>query len=73
MKDADIKTLVFFEVPHRFLKTLQTIEEIAPESELVVCRELTKQFEEVKKGTAKGLLHYFKNPKGESVIVLYPH
>lgn len=65
-------TLVFFESPHRIGKTLQAMEEIFGDREAVVCRELTKKFEEVKRGTLSDLASHFNNGKvlGEIVLVV---
>lgn len=66
------KTIVLYESPHRFLKLLEQIEEVLPEAEVTVTREVTKKFEEIKKGTASQILEYFKdrNIKGEFVIII---
>ncbi|MCM8797055.1 MAG: 16S rRNA (cytidine(1402)-2'-O)-methyltransferase [Candidatus Omnitrophica bacterium] len=65
-------TVVFYESCHRILAVLEDIQAIFGEKELVVARELTKKFEEVKRGSAKQLLGAFKKdrPKGEFVIVI---
>ena len=46
------ETLVLYESPYRATKTLGFVAELAPEAPVVVCRELTKQFEEILRGTA---------------------
>jgi 16S rRNA (cytidine1402-2'-O)-methyltransferase len=63
---------VFFESPHRLAKTLDVLTRIAPERQLCVARELTKQFEEYRRGLAADLLlHYTAHPpKGEITLVL---
>jgi 16S rRNA (cytidine1402-2'-O)-methyltransferase len=65
-------TSVFFESPYRISKTLATCAEIMPERELCVARELTKKFEEFRRGTAAELLaHYQAHPaKGEITLVV---
>ena len=65
-------TSVFFESPHRLLKTLEVIAHHAPDREICVARELTKTFEEYRRGTAPELLaHYSAKPvKGEIVLVI---
>lgn len=67
----DISTL-FFESPHRLLKTLTACAGIMPERKLCVARELTKKFEEFRRGTAAELLaHYTAHPaKGEITLVV---
>lgn len=65
-------TLVFYESYHRLLATLQDIQEVFGNKEVVVARELTKKFEEVKRSYAKEALEAFKAQKvrGEFVIVI---
>jgi 16S rRNA (cytidine1402-2'-O)-methyltransferase len=65
-------TSVFFESPHRLVKTLEAFERILPDRELVVARELTKMHEEVIRGTAKRLLEHFKEQgvRGEIVLLV---
>ena len=67
------RTMVFYESPHRIVKTLSQICEYFGESrKLAVSREISKVYEENLRGTAKELLIYFENkkPKGEIVIIL---
>jgi 16S rRNA (cytidine1402-2'-O)-methyltransferase len=65
-------TIIFYESPHRILKTLEDIEKVYSDPYLVVARELTKMFEEVKKGKASELIAHFAAhpPKGEFVVLL---
>lgn len=65
-------TSVYFESPHRFLKSLADVQLVMPERLVCVARELTKRFEEVRWGTARELLaHYEKQGvKGEICIVI---
>ncbi len=66
-------TIVFYESPHRLVKTLtQFIEFFGAEREVSVSRELTKLHEETVRGTLTEVLEYFnsKTVKGEIVIVL---
>src|ERR1700756_4781713 len=60
-------TSIFFESPHRLLKTLEACIQIMPGRQLCVARELTKKFEEFHRGTAADLFkHYTAHPaKGE--------
>lgn len=69
--DREITT-VFFESPHRILKTLAACVEIMGSRQLCVARELTKTFEEFRRGSAADLLaHYTAHPaKGEIVFVV---
>lgn len=66
-------SIVFYESPHRLVKTLQQfIEFFGADRKISVSRELTKIYEETKRGTIKEVLEYFqsKTVKGEIVIVL---
>lgn len=66
------ETSVFFESPYRIQKTLGVCVELMPERQLCVARELTKKFEEFRRGTAAELLaHYETHPaKGEITLVI---
>ncbi len=63
-------TLVFYESPHRLLKTLGQMLELLGDRQASVSRELTKKFEEHKRGTISELIQHFTAhaPKGEFVI-----
>ena len=66
-------TLVFYESPHRLMKTLgQFIEYFGPDRKASVSRELTKMHEENVRGTLQEVQDYFKDKsiKGEIVIVV---
>src|SRR5436305_10251700 len=65
-------TSIFFESPYRLTKTLKASIAILQDRQLCVARELTKKFEEFRRGTARELLaHYEKHPpKGEIVVVI---
>ena len=67
------RTMVFYESPVRLVKTLEEfITYFGAERQVSVSRELTKLFEENKRGTLAEVAAYFrdKNVKGEIVIVL---
>ncbi len=66
------RTIVFFESPHRILKTLNQMQEYLGDREIAVCREITKIHEEVLRFTvSEGIKHFEKNkPKGEFVILI---
>jgi 16S rRNA (cytidine1402-2'-O)-methyltransferase len=69
----ETRTMIFYESPFRLLKTLeQFIAAFGEKREASVSRELTKIYEETKRGSLKELLEYFgqKEVKGEIVIVL---
>jgi 16S rRNA (cytidine1402-2'-O)-methyltransferase len=64
---------VAFESPQRLPATLRSLAAADPERPVAVCRELTKRFEEVVRGTAAELAARFAEPpKGELVLVLGP-
>ena len=63
-------TVIFYESPYRLLKTLQDIKEILGDPFVVCAREITKKFEEVKRGPASDLLAYFAEKKVRGEIVL---
>ena len=59
---------VFYESPKRINKTLKIIDEIVPNAEVCICREMTKKFEEIVRGKSKELCA--RSYKGELTIVL---
>lgn len=66
------ETTVFFESPYRITKTLGACAKLMPERQICVARELTKKFEEFRRGTAAELLaHYDAHPaKGEITLLV---
>ena len=67
------KTMIFYESPHRLIKTLKDFfEYFGIKRQVSVSREISKKFEETIRGTLLQLIdHFEKNkPKGEFVIVL---
>ena len=69
----ETRTMIFYESPHKLLKTLGHFADYFGEDRMVsVSRELTKIFEETKRGTVKEVLEYYtvKPAKGEIVIVV---
>src|SRR5438105_15095174 len=69
------ETTIFFESPYRLTKTLAACARLLPERQLCVARELTKKFEEFRRGRAEELLaHYEAHPaKGEITLVIAGH
>ncbi len=72
--EAD-ETVVLYESPHRIMKTLERLRDLLPPDRLVVvCRELTKVFEETVRGSAQYVYDVFTdNPgkvRGEFVVVI---
>lgn len=72
------RTIIFYESPHRIIKTLAQLDEKFGDRPVVIARELTKLHEEYFRGTAKEALQYFSGPdgktkpKGEFVVMLGP-
>jgi 16S rRNA (cytidine1402-2'-O)-methyltransferase len=69
----ETRTMIFYESPHKLIKTLTNFTEyFGEERQVSVSRELTKLFEETIRGTAKEVLKFYTNkpPKGEIVIVV---
>lgn len=67
------RTIILYESPHRLVKTLHELGEyLGAERPAAVCRELTKMFEETRRGTVSELAAYYEltPPKGEIVIVV---
>ena len=64
------QTLVIFEAPHRLRATLEDLHRAFGDRPLAVCRELTKLYEEIFRGTALQALEHFANPRGEFVMVV---
>jgi 16S rRNA (cytidine1402-2'-O)-methyltransferase len=66
------ETAIFFESPYRLTKTLTACIDVMPDRQLCVARELTKKFEEFRRGTASELLAHYQAhpPKGEIVLVI---
>jgi 16S rRNA (cytidine1402-2'-O)-methyltransferase len=66
------ETTIFFESPHRLAKTLRACVDIMQDRQLCVARELTKKFEEFRRGTAAELVAFYeaKPAKGEIVFLV---
>jgi 16S rRNA (cytidine1402-2'-O)-methyltransferase len=66
------ETTIFFESRHRLTKALSACAVLMPDRQLCVARELTKKFEEFRRGIARELLNHYeaRPPKGEIVLML---
>jgi 16S rRNA (cytidine1402-2'-O)-methyltransferase len=68
------RTMIFYESPHRIMKTLDSLIQHCEAKKVTVCRELTKMFEEVVAGTAVEVKEFFERNKekikGEFVVLV---
>lgn len=64
------RTVVFFEAPHRIVRTLEELRLTVGDCEVVVARELTKLHEELVKGPISTVLGGLKTLKGEFTVVI---
>lgn len=71
LKDED-RTAVLYESPHRIVKLLEDILEIYGDVEVVLARELTKVFEEVRREKVSSSIEHFRTakPKGEFIVMV---
>ena len=69
--DAKPYTLIFFESPHRLIETLKDLQEIFGDIEIVLSRELTKIYEEIRREKISETIAYFEKtpPKGEFTLL----
>lgn len=65
-------TLIFYESPHRIKETLKNLLEVLGNREVVICRELTKLYEEYLRGTAEEVIDYLSEHalKGECCLLV---
>jgi 16S rRNA (cytidine1402-2'-O)-methyltransferase len=65
-------TIIFFEGPHHLLRTIEELKNAFGDMDVVICRELTKVYEEVRRERLSGSIAHFEKtePKGEFVILL---
>ncbi len=71
--EEETRTMIFYESPFRLVKALEQFSEVfGVDRHACVCREISKFFEEKKRGTLQELIIYYtaKPPKGEIVIVV---
>lgn len=66
------RTVILYEAPHRLVETLDDLKEVIGERAVAICRELTKQYEEVRCASAAEHAAYFREqaPRGEFVLVV---
>ncbi|MFO7889162.1 MAG: 16S rRNA (cytidine(1402)-2'-O)-methyltransferase [bacterium] len=66
-------TIVLYESPHRLIRTLNDLQEFCGNRNVAVCRELTKKFEEIVRGTLEEVRENFtqrSSIKGEFVLIM---
>jgi 16S rRNA (cytidine1402-2'-O)-methyltransferase len=67
----ETRTMVFFESPHRIAQSLSdAVKVFGPDRKASVSRELTKKFEETKRGSLAELAIWAEDLKGEMVLVI---
>jgi len=69
----ETRTIIFYESPHKLVKTLgHFVQYFGEDRQVSVSRELTKMFEETIRGTATEVLAHYtaKPPKGEIVVIV---
>ena len=68
------RTIVFYESPHRILKTLESLVNFCPNKKICIARELTKIYEEFKTGSPEEILEYLNRNKekqrGEFTVIV---
>jgi 16S rRNA (cytidine1402-2'-O)-methyltransferase len=69
----ELRTMVIYESPHRLLVTLQDlVTALEPERRVAIARELTKQYEEIWRGSLSAAITHYQNkaPRGEFTLVI---
>jgi 16S rRNA (cytidine1402-2'-O)-methyltransferase len=68
------RTMVFYESPHRIMKTLESLKQFCPDKKVCIARELTKIYEEFKTGKPDEVLEYLNKNKekqrGEFTVIV---
>ena len=71
------KNIILYESVHRFMKLLDDIENINENQDIIVCRELTKMYEDIKVDNIKNIKKYYQDNisklKGEFVVIIKNH
>lgn len=63
-------TLIFYEAPHRIIKTLEDIKNILGNRQISISREISKKFEEIYRGTINEVIEELDIIKGEIVLIV---
>nr|WP_087679315.1 16S rRNA (cytidine(1402)-2'-O)-methyltransferase [Garciella nitratireducens] len=68
----ETRTILFYESPNRIVSTLKEIKKHLGQRQVAIARELTKQYEEIWRGTIENAIEEFtvRTPKGEFVLVI---
>ncbi|MBR2444695.1 MAG: 16S rRNA (cytidine(1402)-2'-O)-methyltransferase [Clostridia bacterium] len=68
----DTRTTIFYEAPHKLIKTLEDLLSVFGDRKITLCRELTKLNEEILRTTISGALRHYEeiSPRGEYVLVV---
>ena len=68
----ETRTMILYEAPHHLLATLRELYMVLGNRKMVVCRELTKRYEEGKQGDLESMIAFYETeePKGEFVLVI---
>ena len=70
---SEERTMVFYETPHRIDQAMQDLQEVFGSDRLMaLCRELTKEHEQIRRGTVGDIVHSLQEdpPRGEMVLVV---
>ncbi len=74
VSESDVP-VIYYDSVHRVLKNLKLLQELMPEAQIILGRELTKMYEEIVRGGVGDIIEYFENNsdkiKGEFVVVVY--
>ena len=67
------RTMIFYEAPHKLLRTLRDMLESFGDRQLAICREITKLYEETLRTTLSRAIAHFEEvaPRGEFVLVIH--
>ncbi len=68
---SENRTVIVYESPHRIIKFLKDFLDVLGDREVVIAREITKKFEEVRRGKASEHIEHFteNKPRGEFIVV----
>lgn len=71
IKDEE-KTIIFYEAPHKLIRTLNDLYECFGDRKIALCRELTKKYEEIERCTLSEAIQIYKDkkPLGEYVLIM---